>query len=228
MARSNNNSNEAIEDGEEGLWSKAGHSLRQPIQAALYLVHILKARTEEPELSKVTGMLEAALNGLQGQIELLIELSRVDRFALSPVRLDNALNAASVLVGPICSARSVEFLCSKTDERVTSNERLLTLLITGLLLNALRLRTGGPLSTSVRRSAQNVIFEVGFEGPLVGKAQLETAFVELADATSGRPSGSVGLGLGFVMRVAAQLGHGFRAEMLPPGRQRLILELIAA
>ena len=128
MARSNNNSNEAIEDGEEGLWSKAGHSLRQPIQAALYLVHILKARTEEPELSKVTGMLEAALNGLQGQIELLIELSRVDRFALSPVRLDNALNAASVLVGPICSARSVEFLCSKTDERVTSNERLLTLL----------------------------------------------------------------------------------------------------
>jgi signal transduction histidine kinase len=213
----------------QALWARASHSLRQPMQAALYLTHAVRAGTSEPGLTPSLDALEAALQGLQQQIDLLIELSRLEPVATQPVSLAEAGAAALQAALPVAAARRVGLrFAVPTAGAVESQRRLLQLLLTGMLLNAVRLGTGARVVAGGRRRAGKQRIEVWFRGPPVSAAQAEGAFIDLVTVTADRPTANLALGLGFIAHVAAQLGHDFAIASPAPALQCFSLEMSPA
>lgn len=209
------------------LWSKAGHSLRQPVQAALYIAHVLKVQADDdPERLRLIGPLEDALKGLQSQIELLSELSRTTRIAPRPLQLETLLASVIADLQAITAIQGVVLRVRRPISTiVTSDQRLLSMAISGLVLNALRLRTEGPVFFGTRPRRASVRLEVCFHGPPFSEAQTEAAFITLADPRSGRPSGTPALGLGSVAYICRMLGHTLEIAALSGRTQRITLTL---
>lgn len=209
------------------LWSKAGHSLRQPVQAALYIAHVLKAQAvDDPERLRLIGPLEDALEGLQAQIELLTELARTTRIAPRGLQFEDLVAGVIEELAEASAAQGVDLRVRRSKPtRVTSDQRLLALAVSGLVMNALRLRADGPVLVATRTRMGSVRLEVCFHAPRLSEAQTEAAFITLADPRSGRPSGTPALGLGSIAYVCRLLGHAVEITALSDRTQRIALVL---
>lgn len=209
------------------LWSKAGHSLRQPVQAALYIAHVLKAQADDdPERLRLIGPLEDALKGLQAQIELLSELARTTHIAPRSLQLEALVASVVADLQAITAVQGVTLRVRPPMPMiVTSDQRLLSLAFSGVVLNALRLRAEGSVLIGTRPRRASVRLEVCFHGPPLSEAQTEAAFITLADPRSGRPSGTPALGLGSVAYICRMLGHAFEITALSVRTQRIALIL---
>lgn len=209
------------------LWSKAGHGLRQPIQAALYIAHVLKASAgNDPATARLVPALEEALKGLQVQIELLTELAGTMQIASRPLRLDQVIAGVVAQVEPIAVGQGARLrVLHKTTLSVSSDQRLLTLALSGLLQNALRLRTEGPVLAGIRPKAEMARFEVYFVAAPLSEAQRQAAFITLTNPGDGRPTGAPALGLGFIAHICQLLGYALEISSPSAQVQRFALEL---
>ena len=209
------------------LWSKAGHSLRQPVQAALYIAHVLKAQADDdPERLRLIGPLEDALKGLQAQIELLSELSRAMNIAPRPLQLEALLVGVVADLQAISAVQGVALRVRQPKSMIVASDlRLLSLAVSSLVLNALRLRSEGPVLIGVRPRRSGVRLDVCFCGPPLSEAQIEAAFITLAEPRSGRPSGTPALGLGSITYICRMLGHALKITSLSGRTQCITLIL---
>lgn len=209
------------------LWAKAGHGLRQPVQAALYIAHVLKASTgDDPTAARLVPALEEALKGLQIQIELLTEFSGTMQVASRRLRLDQVIDGVVCDLEPIVAAQGARLrVQNKRDLSVTSDQRLLSMAASGLIHNALRLRTEGPILAALRTKGERARFEVCFRAAPVSEPQTQAAFITHASPGDGRPSGAPALGLGFIAHISQLLGCALEISSPSPQVQRFALEL---
>lgn len=226
MAANGDGTSETAGPSVENLWARAGHSMRQPIQASLFIAHIIKTQTaDDPQLSRTTVALEDALQGLQHQLELLSELTRVKR--AFPQTIDLSEFSAKIVsrVQTLGAEQGIEILARPPRGGVVSDEHLLRLAVTSLYVNAMRLRTEGPVLSGWRPRGVNIRFEVVFRAPPLSTLQADAAFVSLSNPATGRPIGSPKLGLGFIAHVCKLLGHSLALSSPSLSVQKFSLEL---
>lgn len=210
------------------LWARAGHDLRQPVQALLLLMRVLSLEHDEQRRQTIIKRMEASLSGLHEMLEVLSLLARLATSrvapALSPCDIGQALRGVANGIEDLARQRGVELSMAPPQAMVRSDPRLLPLVLKGLLLTALNASQGGTIIAGGRSRAAQVLLEIEYSGPEPTPADLRQAFIELRRA-SGQTGGELGLGLGFLAELCTMLGHRLDVAPSRDGRSRLVLGL---
>jgi signal transduction histidine kinase len=190
----------------------ASHDLRQPIQAAALFLGLLERRDLDPPTQTLVGQLATALSGVQGLLDGLLELARLESGMIVPeigaVVLDELLVRLAQEFDGQAQAVGLWLRMPPTGRVVASDPLLLELILRNLLANALKYTTHGGVTVECRDDAGRVRLAVIDTGPGIPADQWDAIFEEfrqLDNPARDRARG-VGLGLAMVDRAARLLG----------------------
>lgn len=199
----------------------ASHDLRQPVQSLTLLLEVLKLQATTPSLSKAVGLMENAMNGLNGLLTSILDLSRLDAGVVMP-------QVEAVDIGALLSRLSQEYelLAGTKELRIVAvgsavmgrtDPALLERMVRNLIENAIRYTNDGGILLGVRRRGGQVRIDVVDSGIGIPAEKLPHIFEEFFQVGNpGRDRNQgLGLGLAIVRRLARLLG----AELLVTSRE---------
>ena len=210
------------------LWVQASHDLRQPVQALLLLARALP-NTPPAELGALARHLELAVQGLQGMLETLADLARLDAglvdAGIAPCPLLEAAAHALEETRWACEQQSVSVRRALGPWIVRSSSKRLSVLIASLVLNAVKHARGSEILMASRRRGSRLDLELYYRSSGAPAAAPWGAFIELR-----RSSGETELALGpaAVAHLCRALGHSFAAQPLSGGGNRFVLSMALA
>jgi len=192
----------------------ASHDLRQPLQAAGLFVGSLRLRNKDPEVAALIDRVERALGSLEGVLEALLDISRLDAGVVEP-RMErfpvaNVLRALQETFAESAAQHAVELRVRPSALWCETDPRLLERILANLVSNALRYCERGRVLVGCRVSGPSIRIEVRDNGPGIARERHEEIFrefVQLETPARVRDKG-LGLGLAIVERLARLLGHG--------------------
>lgn len=208
----------------------ASHDLRQPVQSLVLLLAALKSMVTKPQVTRAVGLMESALDGLNGLLTSILDLSRLDAGVVMP-------QMGPVDLGALCTRLAAEYalLASGKGLRLRagpgaatgrSDPALLERILRNLIENAIRYTVTGGIVIGVRSRGERVRIDVVDSGIGIAADKLPHIFEEFYQvANPGRDRGQgLGLGLSIVGRLAGLLGaelavvsregHGTRFSLL--------------
>jgi PAS domain S-box-containing protein len=190
----------------------ASHDLRQPVQAAALLLDLLERRDLDPPTRTLVGQLATALNGVQGLLSGLLELSRLEAGVIvpeiGPVVLDELLARLAQEFDGFARAAGLWLRILPSGLVVASDPLLLERILRNLITNALKYTAQGGVTVECRDHGGQVRIAVIDTGLGIPADQRDTIFEEfrqLDNPARDRANG-VGLGLAMVERAARLLG----------------------
>jgi len=128
----------------------ASHDLRQPMHALGLFVTQLNNRIKDPENRHLTGRIEAAVSALQGLLDALLDVSRLDAGVvnanLSDFRTNNLLERIETAFAPEATDRGLHFRVKNSRFAIRSDPVLLERIVINLVANALRYTERGEQS----------------------------------------------------------------------------------
>jgi two-component system, sensor histidine kinase len=206
-----------------GMWAKAAHDLRQPVQAALLLSKALEDLTDPAELKRTAGYLEGALRSLRDMLEALLLLSRleagVQTIALRTCDLDEVLQPAVQEATGLAGKHGRRLRVRGLHGAVRSQSSLLAATAKSLVINAIELGSGQDILLTGRRRGAQLRLGVVFKGAEVNVAAEKRAFIQLSPPPGERTGGVVALGPALLAHVCGLLGNGLEhGEPLPAWR----------
>jgi signal transduction histidine kinase len=190
----------------------ASHDLRQPTQAAALFLDLLKRRDLDPSARAVVDQLGTALSGMQGLLDGLLELARLEAGIIvpeiGPVVLDDMLVRLAQEFNGQARAAGLWLRMAPTGLVVAADPLLLELILRNLIANALKYTARGGVTVECRDDAGRVRIAVADTGRGIPADQRDAVFEEfhqLDNPARDRAQG-VGLGLAMVERAARLLG----------------------
>ncbi len=199
----------------------ASHDLRQPLQALGLFVATLKSRTKEPETQAVAARIERSMGALEGVLEALLDVSRLDAGVVSPrverFPVARVLDAAREQFADVAARHRLRFDVVPTRMWCESDPHMLGRIVANLVSNALRYTHRGGVVVGVRRAGARLRIEVWDTGPGIPADQREQIFhefVQLENPERSRDKG-LGLGLAIVRRLSGLLDHPVALRSVP-------------
>lgn len=190
----------------------ASHDLLQPLSAAKLFVSSLEDRATDDLSREVAGKAVSALASVEGIIEALLDISKLDSgqasMNIQPVRLGSILTSLRDELTPSAGFRGLDLHIVDSSVVVRSDAVFLRRILQNLVSNALRYTAHGKVLVGVRRTDNGARIEVHDTGPGIALADQRTVFQEFKQLSPNR-SGANGLGLGLaiVERACQSLGH---------------------
>jgi two-component system CheB/CheR fusion protein len=205
---------EAADAAKSRFLAVASHDLRQPLQA-LILYKGLLAKAELDESARlIVGRIGDSLNVMNGMLNALLDLNRIEAQTVHPVMTDVAIG------GLLRSLRDEFLLQAQTKKldlrfvpcglRVRSDPALLTQMLRNLLSNALKFTRKGKVLLGCRRRGDYVSVEVWDTGIGIAPEDISAIFqpYHQIDNPAARESArGLGLGLSIVQHAGDLLGH---------------------
>jgi signal transduction histidine kinase len=210
------------------LWAEASHDLQQSVQALMLITRTLSGAPDKAALRRAVEHMDKALYGLQGKIELLTELSRLAAPELHRCALAEVHESVMSEMEVVAEQHGIGLRSSSPRGVVWSDAKLLATVLRSLIMNAMRLGRGEDILIGWRQRGGHVRLELYFKSPPIGAAQARSALIELHNRRDGKPTGALGLGLGFVAHLCHALGHGLEYTRLPETGQRIAVSLALA
>jgi len=232
---------QAAREAQTRFLAAASHDLRQPVHAlgllAAQAAHELQGR----RAAQTAEQLQAMAQALDGLVESLLDVSRLDSGALQPqwrsLPLQPLFERLSTEYAVLAEAKGLQWRLRPTTLWVRSDAQQLERLLRNLLSNALNHTAQGGVLLAARPRAGRVQVAVWDTGPGIAPEHHERIFqefVQLANPGRDRRRGH-GLGLAIVARLArlldhpvalrSRLGHGSCfAVSLPEDQPRLLTE----
>lgn len=204
----------------------ASHDLRQPMHALGLFVELLAGRAADPEQRVFVERIQASSRALEGLLNSLLDVSRIDSDALKPRRthfeLGPLLEQLELEARPLAQRKGLQLTVARAATVVVSDSELLGRVLRNLLSNALRYTDAGAVELTVQPSANGgVIVCVADTGRGVPPAEQEKVFEEFYQAGNPQRDREQGLGLGLsiVRGLCRLLDH--RLELISqPRRER--------
>jgi len=199
----------------------ASHDLRQPMHALGLFVTQLKNRIKEPENRHLTGRIEASVSALQGLLDALLDVSRLDAGAIS-VNLSNfplarLLDRIDTAFAPEATERNLHFRVKQCQLSVQSDPILLERILINLVANALRYTERGGILVGCRKRSNRTRIEVWDTGigiPVDHQDTIFQEFFQIGNIERDRAKG-LGLGLSIAARLARLLGGRIELRSVP-------------
>lgn len=188
--------------------ANASHELRTPIAAIKGAAETLSiAGNDEQMRNRFIGMIEAHVVRLEDMVSDLLDLSKLESESMAietkPVNMTELAGELSQLLYDLCTKRDVEieFDIHEDATTITSDRRLLVLILKNLIENATKFTSeGSPVSVSIRPIGDAWEFRVTDRGqgiPLQQQQRIFERFYQVDPARSGAQRGT-GLGLAIV------------------------------
>jgi len=199
----------------------ASHDLRQPMHALGLFVTQLNNRIQDPETRHLTGRIEAAVSALQGLLDALLDVSRLDAGVvnanLSDFRLATVLERIETAFAPEATDRNLHFRVKRCQLAAHSDPVLLERILINLVANALRYTERGGILVGCRRRGDRVRIEVWDSGVGIAPEHLQAIFQEFYQVGNVERDRSKGLGLGLSIatRLARLLGGRIDVQSNP-------------
>lgn len=213
--------------GAAPLWVQASHDLRQPVQALLLLARALP-NTPPAELGAMARHLELAVQGLQGMLETLADLARLETGlvdgGIAPCPLLEATARALEETRGTCEEHGVSVRRAIGPWVVRSSSKRLPLLIASMVLNAVKHAPGSEILIASRRRGSRLDLELYYRGQGTAAA-VRGAFIELRRSSGGT---ELALGPAAIAHLSRFLGHSFTAQPLSGGGNRFVLSMALA
>jgi signal transduction histidine kinase/ActR/RegA family two-component response regulator len=201
----------------------ASHDLRQPMHALGLFVAQLKDRVRGPESAPLILRVEAAVNALQGLLDALLDVSRLDAGVVTPNVTDFSVNTVLERIENGFAAdatnRGLRFRVVRSTLALHSDLMLLERILINLVANAVRYTESGGILVGCRRRGDRVRVEVWDTGIGIASEHQQAIFQEfyqVGNPERDRQKG-LGLGLSIAARLARLLG-GRIAVRSHPGR----------
>jgi signal transduction histidine kinase/ActR/RegA family two-component response regulator len=191
----------------------ASHDLRQPLQAAGLFVGSLRLRNKDPDVAALIDRVERALGSLEGVLEALLDISRLDAGVVQP-RIErfpvaNVLHALQETFAAPAAQHGAELRIRPSSLWCESDPGLLERILANLVSNGLRYCEKGRVLVACRPSGSGLRIEVRDNGPGIPRERQQDIFrefIQLDNPARSRDKG-LGLGLAIVERLARLLGH---------------------
>ncbi len=214
---------QAAREAQTRFLAAASHDLRQPVHAlgllAAQAAHELQGR----RAAQTAEQLQAMAQALDGLVESLMDVSRLDsgslqlQLQLRSLPLQPLFDRLSTEYAVLAEAKGLQWRLRPTALWVRSDAQQLERLLRNLLSNALTHTAKGGVLLAARRRAGRVQIAVWDTGPGIAPEHHERIyqeFVQLANPGRDRRRGH-GLGLAIVARLARLLDHpvGLRSRL---------------
>ncbi|WP_207460092.1 ATP-binding protein [Azospirillum sp. SYSU D00513] len=208
-------------DAKTRFLAAASHDLRQPIQAASLYTGLLGYQLTDPETRELLERLQASIDGLNGMLGGLLDLSRLEAGAIVP-------ELKSHLPGELMARLTAEFRAQAElkglrlrhracNLPVLTDPHLLERMLRNLLSNAVTYTQKGGVLLACRRRGGEVEFQVWDTGPGIAEEHRRTVFEEFRQLGKPARNGAQGFGLGLaiVNRIARLLGLAVTVRSVP-------------
>jgi PAS domain S-box-containing protein len=191
----------------------ASHDLRQPVQSLFFLLGVLRGQVSDARAAKALTHAEEALNALNGLLDGLLDVSKLDAGLIaakvSTVQLRPLLEQIEAESRLLAEAKKLNWYMECLDCAVETDSDLLARVIRNLVENAIRYTQTGTVSIRCRCSGDTIKIAVVDTGIGIPDDRIEdifAEFVQIGNAERDRRRG-LGLGLAIVRRLAHLLDH---------------------
>lgn len=191
----------------------ASHDLRQPLHALGLFIATLVEKVRSPSTSEVIAQIDGSLNNVNGMLNTLLDVSRLDagvvKINSSDIDLQPMFDRLEKECRPMALENHNRLRFHPTTLRVTTDAGLFERILRNLLSNALRYTHGGGVLVTARKRGSVVVCGVYDTGPGIPDEQQQEIFDEFHQLSNPERDSRRGLGLGLaiVRRTAALLGH---------------------
>lgn len=201
----------------------ASHDLRQPVVTIGLLVSLVREQLRgPPALRGMVERIHAAVGAMEGLLNGLLDLSRLEPGTLKPrpqtVSLAWIFDAISRHEQTAAALKGLTLKFLPTSLAVTSDPVLLDQIVRNFVSNAIRYtERGGVLVTARQRGAHTVLLQVWDTGRGIApqaQALVFEEFVQLDNPGRDRSRGQ-GLGLAIARRSADAMGHALHLRSVP-------------
>ena len=193
----------------------ASHDLLQPLNAARLFVSALSMQRLGTQPRELVGQTASALDSIEGLLEALLEISKLDAGAISPeiadIALDDLFEALRAEFAVMAIEARLNLTVTPTPLWVRSDRRLLRRVLQNFLSNALRYTRHGGVTMQARAEGDRVSIAVTDTGPGIDPAHHAAIFEEFRRIDTSGTRG-IGLGLAIVERASRMLGHPVTVE----------------
>lgn len=189
------------------------HDLLQPLNAARLFVAALLENRISPRNRALAARVSSALEGVDGLLNTLLEMSKLDagiiKAEIRPCDANALLRDLAEEFSGVAHARGLEFRFVPCHATLSSDHQLLSRIIRNFLSNAIRYTPSGRVLLGCRRVGPALRIGVWDTGPGIPENKLDLIFEEFQQVSqppSDREKG-LGLGLAIVDRIAKILNH---------------------
>ncbi len=167
------------------------------------------------------GQLDHALGAVDGLLQALLDISKLDTGAvrpqIEPVDLHNTLASVGASLQPLAAQRGLTLRVRPSRAVVLTDPTLLRRILLNFLSNALRYTRRGTVLIGCRRRAGRMHIEVWDTGVGIPHSELHSIFDEFRRgcANDAETPPGLGLGLAIVDRIARMLEHPVAVRSWP-------------
>ncbi len=212
-----------------GIWVKAAHDLRQPVQGALLLSKALEDLSDPAELKRTAGYLGGAIRSLHEMLEAILLLSRseagVQSIAMRSCDLAEVLQPGLQEASDLAGKRGRQLRQRGLSGAVRSHPALLAGTAKSLVVNAIEFGTGEDILLACRRRGNQMSLEVVFKGAEINAVDAKRAFIQLSPSPGAETGGVAAFGPALLEHACRLLGKGLEHGTPLPGWRRLGLLL---
>jgi len=191
----------------------ASHDLRQPLQALLLFVDVLKPHVQGSQGTNALMHLGRGLDALKELLDSLLDMSRLDAGVVQPnienVSIVPLFEHIAASYRPVAAAKGLELHVLSCNAAARTDRTLLTRMVRNLVENALRYTESGRIDIECRRAGGRLLIEVRDTGIGIPPDHLERIWEEFHQV--GNPerdrNRGLGLGLAIVRRLSLLLNH---------------------
>lgn len=212
----------------------ASHDLRQPLHALGLFLSELAQQPLDERSRQITGRLTASTEAMEGLLDSLLDISRLDAGVLTPERsvFDMRAKLEHIVAGQTsaAAARGLDLRLRCPPCWAVSDPLLFERIVANLLGNAIRYTPQGRVLVTCRRRGERLRVEVRDSGLGIAADDHQVIFqefVQLGNAERARDKG-LGLGLAIVRRLVDLLGHRLELRSAPGWGSVFAVELPAA
>ncbi|WP_245636966.1 PAS domain-containing hybrid sensor histidine kinase/response regulator [Azospirillum thiophilum] len=212
---------EAADRAKGKFLAAASHDLRQPLQALLLFVDVLKPHVQGPQGANALLHLGRGLDALKELLDSLLDMSRLDAGVVQPniedVPIVPLFDHIAASYRPVAAAKGLELRVSACNAAARTDRTLLTRMVRNLVENALRYTESGRIDIECRRAGGRLLIEVRDTGIGIPPDHLERIWEEFHQV--GNPerdrNRGLGLGLAIVRRLSQLLNHPVDVQSRP-------------
>lgn len=212
----------------------ASHDLRQPLHALGLFLSELAQQPLDAHSRRLTNRLMTSTEAMEGLLDSLLEISRLDAGVLTPevsvFDMQAKLEHVVAAHGAAASARGLRLRLRCPPCWACSDPLLFERIVVNLVSNAIRYTERGVVLVACRRRGERLRVEVRDSGLGIAPAEQQVIFqefVQLGNAERARDKG-LGLGLAIVRRLLDLLGHRLELRSAPGRGSVFAVELPAA
>jgi signal transduction histidine kinase len=208
-----------------GIWVRAAHDLRQPVQAALLLSKALEDLSDPTEMKRTAGYLEGSIRSLHDMLEALLLLSRVEAgaqsIALRTCDLAEVLQPGMQEAADLAGKRGRQLRLRGLSGTVRSHPALLAATAKSLVVNAIEFGTGEDILLACRRRGNQMRLEVVFKGAEINAVEAKRAFIQLSPPLGAQTGDIAAFGPALLEHACRLLGKGLEQGEPLTGWRRL-------